>query len=227
MTNPQIFLGIAFCVIPFNSAKCASNYQFYVNRVNTSDGIGNPAAGSAWAVIYDDNNDNLLPGGLADGTSLTIASGAAIRANFGSFSIAAGTVLPNGDRILSVGSIELSGLINQVPLAFNTNLNDASVPGRRFGVYWFPGRSVGQILDTTLGSFQIGGFLELSPHVPSGGQAGMIVPVDAAAGAFLAYDAVDGPFSAERLNAVIIPEPTSFLLSTLGLAALLRRSRRA
>lgn len=226
MSNSKVLLSLLASFIPCEWATCASSYQFFVNKVNTSAGAGNPAANSAWAVIFDENNDSNLPGGLIDGSSLTTANGAVIQSNFGSFTIADGTVLPNGDRILATGTTDSTGLINAI-LEFNIGAPNAPTPGTRFGVYWFPGKSVGQSLNTSLGSFDIGGFLELAPHTPSGGVRGMVIPPDNVSGDFLAFDSVDGSFPAARLNAVLIPEPTAYALAAFSVVTVLRRNRRA
>jgi hypothetical protein len=202
----------------------ATSAQLYIDKLNTSSGVGNPASGAAWALIYDQNNDSNLPGGLTDGESLVVGDASAIAAAFGqSASISNNTVLANGDRIIMTGTVPLSGIIDEVIIFdIGTGTNQVA-SARRFALYWFPGLSVGGTFDTT-GAYQIGGVFEQNPHVPSSSDYGMIVPTDGESGKFLSLDSQAG-FAESRLVAVAIPEPSALTLSGLAALALLRRRR--
>ncbi|QTN32840.1 PEP-CTERM sorting domain-containing protein [Akkermansiaceae bacterium] len=202
----------------------ATTAQLYVDKLNTSGGIGNPASSSAWAIIYDQNNDGNLPGGLTDGTSVTIANASATAAAFGSSTaLSVNTLLSSGDRIIAVGTIPVSGILDDlITFDIGTGLNQVA-SGRKFSLFWFPGLSVGDNFDTT-GAYELGGIFEQNPHAPSFSDYGMVVPGDNENGLFLALDSTAG-FPESRLVAVAVPEPGSMLLAVFGTVALLSRRR--
>lgn len=224
MNTKSIAIALAstasLCSISFG----ATSAQLYIDKLNTSDGVGYPASGAAWALIYDQNNDGNLPGGLTDGTSLVAGSASAIEAAFGaSMSISNNTILANGDRIIMTGTVPVGGVIDEVVLFdIGTGTNQVTT-GRKFALYWFPGLSVGDSFNTT-GAYEIGGVFEQSPHAPSFSDYGMVVPSDNESGLFLSLDSQSG-FSESRLVAVAIPEPSAITLTGLAALALLRRRR--
>lgn len=211
----------AACASPVFAATTA---QLYVDKLNTADGVNNPAAGATWVLIYDQNNDGSLPGGLTDGASLTLASTAAIISAFSDLELTDNEILANGDRIMEIGTVPLNGVLDWI-ITFDIGGGaNQEVTGRKFGLYWFPGQALGNTLDTTQ-PFSVGGFFESAPHVPSFSDYGMTVPTDSQSGNFLAFDSQSG-WDEGRLVAVqVIPETSALALSGLGLAALLRRRR--
>lgn len=216
-----IFLITATCA---SSAFAATTAQLYVDKLNTSDGIGNPAAGAAWVLIYDQNNDSSLPGGLTDGSSLSASNANFIKTDFDNLTIADNAVLANGDRIIATGTVPLDGIINSEVVTFDIGIGaNQEATGRRFALYWFPDMSVNDTIDTSL-DFSIGGFYESAPHAGSFSDYGMLVPSDNESGLFLAFDSASG-WDEGRLVAIAVPETSTLTLSALGMAALLRRRR--
>ncbi|MBN8457004.1 MAG: hypothetical protein J0M04_04095 [Verrucomicrobia bacterium] len=216
-----ILLSIA-CASPVVAATTA---QLYVDKLNTADGVNNPATGATWALIYDQNNDGVLPGGVADGASLTLANSAAIVSAFSNLELTDNKILANGDRIMEIGTVPVTGVLDWI-ITFDIGGGaNQEVTGRKFAFYWFPDQAPGSTLNTTQ-PFSIGGFFESAPHVPSGSDYGMTIPTDGQSGNFLAFDSQSG-WDEGRLVAVqVVPETSSALaLSGLGLAALLRRRR--
>lgn len=213
------------------SCFAALSIEIQVGVLNTSTSAIVPDT-SLWAIIYDDNGDTQLPGGLGDGTSLTAANTAQTAAAFTGATITGGGAIGD-DRILAVFEVDGAGTSGREGLSIQTiNLTDgewSALSGRQWGIYWFPGLSIG---DSTLtASFEIGGIRENAPN--SGGSIGMTLPTFVAetsptytASALDDSVDVDGDLSTSRFTAIVVPEPATLTLAALGLTALLRRRRR-
>ena len=105
-------------------------------------------------------------------------------------------------------------------------------PNTLFGFYWFPGQTAGSTLS---GSYEVGGFANSALKAASGGDWGTSVTADGSTCTSLFYETnfnqniiagADTGLGAGRFTAVAVPEPSTFALSALGLAALLRRRRK-
>lgn len=223
--NQILAFGCAALTASTSIGYCATSAELYVGQLSSSLGITSPAANSVWALIYDHNNDGALPGGLTDGTSLTTAQAAAIASEFDGLELTLGESTTSGDTIIALGLTGDDGFATGV-IEFDIGETGSILTlGRKYGIYWFPGKTEGNVLSVSSG-LEIGGFYESQPHVASGGVYGMAIPASGESGSFIAYDtAAEEGFEASRLVAIVIPEPSTLALAGMGLAVLLRRRR--
>lgn len=188
---------------------------------------------SLWAIVYDQNGDGILPGGLTADSNLTIADASQILADFANKTIATGGTI-GLDRILWAGVVDGVGT-SGVESIGGHDLNGSGsgftfaslgvAANGKWAVYWFPGLTSGNTLSSP--TFEVGGLQRTAPG--SGGDIGMVMPsTDTPGGSFSAYfiDATNsGDIVDSAFTAVAVPETTTLTLSALGLAALLRRRR--
>ena len=180
-----------------------------------------------WAIIYDQNDDGVLPGGLGLNESLVAAdSGIAYTAFVGQTLVE--DLMIAGDRVIALGDFDASATGG---VAFPTlNGVDLAARGltqlRPYGFYWFPGSISGQQLD--IGGFQVGGINELVNYTGIGtNYIGSQIPLDGATMTTSLFDQeLGGDLPSSRFTAVAaIPEPSAALLGLAGLLAIVRRRR--
>ena len=183
-----------------------------------------------WAIIYDQNNDGVLPGGLGINESLVAAdSGIAYTAFVGQTLVE--DLMIAGDRVIALGdfnAFETGGVA--VPVLAGVDLAARGLTiFRPYGFYWFPG-STASVQNFDIGGFQIGGINELVNYTGTGTGANYIgtqIPLDGASVTTSLFDQeLGGNLPASRFTAVAaIPEPSAALLGLAGLLAIVRRRR--
>ena len=180
-----------------------------------------------WAIIYDQNDDGVLPGGLGLNESLVAAdSGIAYTAFVGQTLVE--DLMIAGDRVIALGDFDASATGG---VAFPTLNVDLAARGltqlRPYGFYWFPGSTAsGQNFD--IGGFQVGGINELVNYTGIGtNYIGSQIPLDGATMTTSLFDQeLGGDLPSSRFTAVAaIPEPSAALLGLAGLLAIVRRRR--
>lgn len=180
-----------------------------------------------WAIIYDQNDDGVLPGGLGLNESLVAAdSGIAYTAFVGQTLVE--DLMIAGDRVIALGdfnAFETGGV------AFPTLNVDLAARGltqlRPYGFYWFPG-STASVQNFDIGGFQVGGINELVNYTGIGtNYIGSQIPLDGATMTTSLFDQeLGGDLPSSRFTAVAaIPEPSAALLGLAGLLAIVRRRR--
>lgn len=189
---------------------------------------------SLWALIYDADGNNALPGGLSTVTSNSLTTGDQ-ETTFNAFrnkGIIAGDTI-GGDKILRVFEVDsantsgAAGVTLQVINSF-VYATEGVAGGGKWGIYWFPGLTTANATLPDVPGFEVGGFFQLTPDSGAGGTIGTVLPASdtgTASAAFLNSN-YGGDTDATRLTAIVaVPEPSTLALSALGLAALLRRRR--
>ena len=180
-----------------------------------------------WAIIYDQNDDGVLPGGLGLNESLVAAdSGIAYTAFVGQTLVE--DLMIAGDRVIALGdfnAFETGGV------AFPTLNVDLAARDLRqlrpYGFYWFPG-STASVQNFDIGGFQVGGINELVNYTGIGtNYIGSQIPLDGATMTTSLFDQeLGGDLPSSRFTAVAaIPEPSAALLGLAGLLAFVRRRR--
>ena len=181
-----------------------------------------------WAIIYDQNDDGVLPGGLGLNESLVAAdSGIAYTAFVGQTLVE--DLMIAGDRVIALGdfnAFETGGVA--VPVLAGVDLAARDLRQLRpYGFYWFPG-STASVQNFDIGGFQVGGINELVNYTGIGtNYIGSQIPLDGATMTTSLFDqAMDGNLPSSRFTAVAaIPEPSAALLGLAGLLAFVRRRR--
>lgn len=179
---------LACCSILGNiaSASISVDMDFGVLRDNAGTPIDinhtNPALQSAmWVLIYDQNDDGMLPGGLettvappdTTGRSLVAADSATAHDAFNDELLALDSII-EGDKVIAIGDSDPNFLgFVSMTLDVLDFPSSGLTPGRQYGFYWFPGVSSGSKLPT--GSFQVGGITEIIDHT---GNIGTEIPDD-------------------------------------------------
>lgn len=188
------------------------------------DSIGDPVFNGVWILVLDSSNTSLLPGALsADASSpdTNLSNPTAAAEAFSGLTLNQNNLI-GGSKILGIGNITPE---NDPDLP-GYGLSNGSIEfadgeeGLAYGIYWIMGFTVGDTLPTT-GAFEIGGIFRSSTAEFS--EYGTFSPP-------APFDNVITVFDVTGVNAIIvtaIPEPSTFLLSTLGALALLRRSRKS
>ena len=207
------------------AATVTINGEFGMLRDSDGDILANTA--TLWAIIYDENNDGVLPGGLGLNESLVAAdSGIAYTAFVGQTLVE--DLMIAGDRVIFVGQFnDPDGVA--VPVLAGVDLADKGLTALRpYGFYWFPG-STASVQNFDIGGFQIGGINELVNYTDIGASIGTQIPLDGATMTTALYDLNINPdtnLPTSRFTAVAaIPEPSAALLGLAGLLAFVRRRR--
>ncbi len=205
------------------AATVTINADFGRLRSSNGDILANTA--TLWAIIYDENNDGVLPGGLGLNESLVTAdSGIAYTAFVGQTLVE--DLMIAGDRVIALGDFN-----DPDGVAFPTLAGiDLTARGltalRPYGFYWFPGSTAGaQNLDS--GGFQIGGINDLVDYTDIGASLGTQIPLDGATVTTALEDTgIGGNLPDSRFTSIAaIPEPSAALLGLAGLLAFVRRRR--
>lgn len=208
---------VALCALLLNTANAASQISFGLGDLK--DLSGNLVETGTWIIVVDSSGTNLMPGGLSyqDGITdtLSASSTAASAAHFSGLELSVNEITANNiiAAVGSIGSINGNGTVSTT-VNFADGFEDTI-----YAVYWFPGFSPGQTLPTT-GTFSVGGFVDGVVDVdfaPTGTKSPLTGSVT--------HDFVTTDITPILVTA--IPEPSTFLLSTLGALALLRRSRKS
>jgi hypothetical protein len=225
--NMKLLVGLSALLIASNAnATVTLNFQFGQLTDSSATTLQDTAL---WAIIYDDNGDGTLPGGLDGNSSLTEADRTAANAAFLGVNIQKDTVV-DGDKILFTGEIEGSLGDGIVGDQRNFDLNSLGLAtGVRWGFYWFPGLTTASTNLPSSDPFEIGAIQEDNANTGSGGNAGMTIPSDGANVVVAYFDnTTSGNASGldeDRFQAILVPEPSALLLGVLGGLALLRRRR--
>jgi len=222
-----LIFGLAFgiCIIP-NKAKATVTVSSNYGQLRDSHGDVIVSTTTMWALIYDENDDGTLPGNLGiNDDSLAPTDIAAIIRDFRGVNIAVDQYIGN-DRVILMGDFNDSNGIAK-PFLDNVDLTARGLTsGRQYGFYFFPDQTT-TTQDFT-GDFEVGGINEVTNYFGAGNDAyiGTEIPDD---GKTLSTVIIDtnrgGSLSTDRFTAVAVPEPSAFLLVTLGSLVLLRRRR--
>lgn len=199
--------------------------------------------GGAWAVIVAGQPGNpptvgALPGGLTDLSSLTALNKEQILSDFANQSLAVGSSV-GGGYVAAVGAFDsvISGGVGIIAQVIAFEVYDPPVNGgfaanSLFGVYWFPGTALSEGAIELGVSFEVGGFASSTANFASNGEWGTTVPSAGNSsvqffetGFWQGIGGEDTGLDPSRFTAVLVPEPATFALSALGLAALFRRRR--
>lgn len=223
-----LFLLLSFpLVICANAATVTMNLGFGYLTTSASNNI---PIGSLWAIITE-NSANVLPGGLSTNGSFAVgADDGLIVADFAGASIAIQNVV-GGGIVVATGQYtgdNVGFVIQGVNVDYDAFAALGLSPNDRFGFYWFPDLdSVNNVLPVG-SSFEIGGFHQSTSSAPSGGDAGMSMPVSGLVNISYA-DAVTTsgatPFDPVLFRSVLIPEPASSLLFLASCLLFFRRQR--
>ncbi|MCF7674166.1 MAG: PEP-CTERM sorting domain-containing protein [Akkermansiaceae bacterium] len=192
----------------------------------------NASDSSLWAIIYDSNGDDLLPGGLTPDSSLLGTNASQAFTDFSGQQILTGQNI-GFDKILWAGEIDGANLSGTPSLGY-TSLSNFTfaelgvVANGKWAVYWFPELTIDS--DTLgLSPFEVGGLQQTSAGA-SLGDLGMVMPATDDTGtnytaAFINSGDNGGDIAPATFTAVVVPEPTTLSLSALALVTLLRRRR--
>jgi PEP-CTERM motif len=222
--NIKSIILASVALTSFANATITLNTAFGVAL--DSSGIAVPD-GTLWALVVD-GGDSSFPGGFGLNDSLTAAGAAGSFAPGQQFALGRSF---GSDKVFAIGGF--NGLISQSiagstfdALSVDPVVDTALVAGRNAAFYFFPGVNFTTSGATyTIGS-QVGG-LNGAGDAGSGTEAGLVIPSDSAtAGYGVGTAAIGGVIPSARFTAVnLVPEPSSALLSALGVLGLLRRRR--
>jgi hypothetical protein len=183
-----------------------------------------------WAVIYDENNDDLLPGGLEQNSSLVAGDAATAFSDFAGATLDVDALIA-GDKVVASGTYagEANGVLSRaVNLTYDDGQgNGGVVSGRSYGVYFFPSLTNSSVPDSP---FEIGGLNELVDYTGSDSSCtGTQIPVNGATVSTGIGDGfVGGKLADSRFTAITaVPEPSgaAAMLTLLFGAGLLRHRR--
>lgn len=209
-------LTVAVCLATPLFGSISVDMDFGALR-DSSGGVISSTA-TLWAIIYDENGDNSLPGGLGIDESLVDADAAAAYAAFAGQTLAIDALI-EGDRVLDFGVFNDPDALALINISETDFAGSGLVTGRSYGLYWFPSHSLATIPSAP---FEIGGLNETTNFT---GAIGTTIPND---GANLTGGVLDtsfgGGLGTVRFEAIdAIPEPSTALLALLGLSLLRRR----
>lgn len=209
---------VGACMFLLDTSNAASQISFGLGILE--DLSGDPVEIGTWIIVVDSSGINSMPGGLTyqnnNTDTLTASSVSASASHFSGLELSVNEITAN-NIIAAVGSI---GSVNGIGTVSTTVNFIDGFENTIYAVYWFPGFSPGQTLPTT-GTFTVGGFVDGvvdAQFAPTGTRS----PLE---GQSVIHDFVTDGISPILVTA--IPEPSTFLLSTLGAIALLRRSRKS
>jgi hypothetical protein len=121
-----------------------------------------------WAIIYDKNGDDELPGGLGFGESLELPDSTDAFSDFAGKTIEEGTMI-DGDQVIAVGSFNDPDGVAVTPLNFAPDLaSNGLAEGRKYAFYWFPGRAAATNQLPLDATFEIGGLNEIEKYTGTG-----------------------------------------------------------
>jgi len=214
----------------------SSGAAFAAVNITTSfgvsrDGAGDPVApGTLWAIIVDNGDLNLpqMNPVTVGNTSNIAVSSVGNPSPFWYANLSLSAVL-GGDTVIAMGSFpDASGYQSDtLTLAYG----GATVVGRAYGFYWFPGVTYTApgtyVVGNGAGKY-VGGVVSLVADA-AGGTDPMQIPTDTfevVQGAADPTIAVGGGVAASNfIPTLIVPETSTALLGALGALGLLRRRR--
>lgn len=229
--------AIAVCLVCLSGvSNAALTVNLQIGVAKDMSGVG-VADGRLWALVADTNNDGIF-GGFNINQTLTSSVAADTHFNVNQ-NLDIGSLI-NSDTVVAMGRFTGGG-IGQAGLQISTI---AGIPynvsgvlsGYRYAFYWFPEATYtgsGNLTVTSYGGNQIGGQvggMNTTTGDGTAGTGGMTFLGDGstnspASGLSTSDSIAGGSNPTGYLQAVAIPEPSTFLLSSLGVLALLRRRR--
>jgi len=224
----QLFLISLILSIGITNTNAATSIDIQAGEFRSSTATI-VSDSSLWAIIYDENNDGILAGGLDANVSSSFLDNSnvgQIVTDFNGLTITQGQTV-GGDRILRVFELDSANKSGADGVAFDSLSNiDYGTEGvsqsRKYGVYWFPTLT---LASNTFSNSEIGGFF--FANAQTGGDVGTVFPAPdfSYTAAFLSTDQ-GGNIAPSQFNAITIPEPSAALLGLFGVGALLMRRRR-
>jgi len=207
------------------AATVTINGQYGSLRDSNGDILASTA--TLWAIIYDQDNSNTLPGGLGLNESLTVADAGTAYSAFVGQTLVEDLII-QGDRVIFFGDFnDLDGVAFPTLAGIDLAARGLTTGGR-YGFYWFPGSTAGS-QNFDIGGFDVGGINELVSYTGAGGgdSIGTEIPNDGATmTTALEAEAIGGPIPDSRFTAIAaVPEPSVLLLGLLGLIGFARRRR--
>lgn len=224
------FLSTGISLALFVSSGATVTWDVSIGYLRSSSGDKVPE-GTLWAMIYQ-NAVGELPGGLDLNRSLTITDAAALSESFAGVTIKQGSTV-GGSTILQTGSTDTLSTANYSIAGAESPPFPGVAAGGVWGLYWFPGLTAANNLVPADRDFELGGFTQTDLNGKASGNQGTTIPSDGVIVTtyFFDKDTTQEPtdLPASRFTAVSVtapvPEPSTLVLSVLGLAALLRRRR--
>lgn len=228
MKKFRILSAWAF-ILSFPAVNAAVTLNTDFGNAYNSSGVA-VGTGTLWALVVDHDTNNTFAGFGLDGSLYSAnVSSPGIANNFftANQTISLGGVV-GGGTVFAMGGFSGNdgSTVNQVITDLGIN---GLVAGRNFAFYWFAGAAfTGVQSNPQTISNQVGGIQNNTSNVGGGGfTTGMVIPADGNTVTVGANNIARGGSIAnnEFLSVTLIPEPSTLLLSALGVLALLRRRR--
>ena len=184
-----------------------------LGRLRTVSGSVVTNTPTLFVLVYDENNDSVLPGQLGSNQSLKPDIGPTAYAVFAGKKPTPGDSI-GADRVLKVGVFSDPDGIATFAVSTSNFIEAGIVPtaGRKYALYWFPGISTPSIPTVT---FQVGGIQETTHFTGTGlNFLGMQTPPD---GSLVTTSILDTELGGDisdpaRFTAInAIPEPTRYI----------------
>ncbi len=196
----------------------ASSFQYEYSQMNDVNGVPIPIDTGTFIIVLDNDKNQILPGGITYQSnvfqSATAANASALASAFGGVTLAIDANV-GGNRIIEIRTFnnisslgEASGIVSQP----DNNLDNV-----RYGIYWFPQFLPGQTIPAG-SAFQVGAVVD-GTILTRFRETGFTTPPDNSSGVF--------SLSLFNVNAIVVPEPSSLLLSSLAFGGLFIRRRSA
>lgn len=216
-----LFVLLAAGIVTNVSASVTLSTAFGTAYDSSGDVIPD---GTLWALVID-NGDLSFPGGVGLDAGITASAASTSFSTGQKFSV--GTNF-GSDRVLAIGgfngdaSASPGGTFDVLSI---DEAADPSVIGKTTAFYFFPGVTFASgVSEYSIGT-QVGGVTG-APNEASGTEVGMVIPASGAVGFGIGTAGIGGNTPDSRFTAVnLVPEPSSALLSLLGVLGLLRRKR--
>jgi hypothetical protein len=205
------------------------NFSGYV--YNSTSGL--VATNTLWVLVVDADNNNSILGTSLDSTLSSLTGNSLFTANTTSINI--GTNI-GGDIVFAMGGFNGTGgtlgtNFSALSLTLGTN---GTAAGLDYAFVWFPGVTYSGGAPITSGSnshvigTQVGSINRTTADGGTGFNGGMILPADGNTVTLGASSsAFGGTVSQAQFSAInLVPEPSSFMLTVLGVFGFILRRRR-